>query len=464
MFLSITTTHSPARDLSFLLHKHPDHVHVRELTFGNAYVLYPEATDALCTAVLTLDIDPVRLSRRPDGSGEGLAYVNDRPYAASSFLSVAISRAFGSAFGGRSRERQELADTAIPLEATIAPLFCAGGLDAARKYFEPLGYIVDAETAPLNARFPSWGQAPHLALKLSATVRLADLLNHLYILIPVLDDEKHYSFGNDEIEKLLEKGGAWLKAHPLRELIVKRYLGQRRHLFERALDRLSDGDAAETHDADEKRDDAEQALERPISLNEQRLDAVVAAVLRAGGGRVIDLGCGEGKLLRRLLKEPAIGFAFGVDVSTRSLEIAARRLKLDEMAPRQRERVEIAQAALTYRDRRFENFDTATLVEVIEHLDRDRVDPMARVVFGFARPRTVVMTTPNREYNALFPGLPGGAFRHADHRFEWTRAEFEAWARATAATYGYDVTFSGIGVEDPIHGAPTQMGVFQRCA
>ena len=153
----------------------------------------------------------------------------------------------------------------------------------------------------------------------------------------------------------------------------------------------------------------------------------------------------------------------GMDVSARSLEIASQRLKLAELPERQRERIRLLHGALTYRDARLAGYDAAAAVEVIEHLDPDRLAAFERVLFEFARPATAVITTPNREYNANFPGLAARALRHPDHRFEWTRAEFAAWAERVAGAHGYRVTFEPVGGVDPEHGAPTQMGIFRRC-
>jgi 3' terminal RNA ribose 2'-O-methyltransferase Hen1 len=467
MLLTITTTHEPATDLGFLLHKHPERVHGIDLTFGSARVVYPEAMEGRCTAALLVDVDPVGLVRNrkgPRGNELSLAqYVNDRPYAASSFLSVAMSKAFGTALAGRSKERPELAETAIPLVARLPVVPCRGGEELLRRLFEPLGYEVRAAALPLDTRFPEWGASRYLEVELSATVRVRDLLEHLFVLLPVLDDDKHYWVGADEIDKLLRRGGAWLGAHPERELIAHRYLRHDRTLTRDALARLVEEDTPDDPDEVGAAQDAEEeAVEERISLNEQRLAAVVAAVGRSGARRVVDLGCGSGTLVGRLLRDTDVGYVLGVDVSYRALEIGARRLHLDTMAPRQRQRVELVQGALTYRDRRLAGFDAATVVEVVEHLDPSRLGAFERVVFAHARPRTVVVTTPNVEYNVRFDGLPAGTLRHRDHRFEWTRAEFAVWAGDVAARHGYTVEFSGIGAQDAEVGAPTQMAVFSR--
>jgi 3' terminal RNA ribose 2'-O-methyltransferase Hen1 len=373
-----------------------------------------------------------------------------------------LGKVFGSAMGGRSDDRPELAATALPFEVEIPVLPCRGGEPVMRALFEPLGYEVTASPVPLDDRFPDWGDSRYLSVRLRGTVRLADLLAHLYVLLPVLDDEKHYWVGDDEARKLLDRGGSWLAEHPALELITRRYLKYARSLADGVLAQFAEDDPVEPGAADESLDEEEQAVEKPISLNQQRLDAVLAAVAAAHPTRVIDLGCGEGRLVQALLRVPGYAPVTGVDVSTRALERAAARLGLEKLSDRQRERVSLIQGGLTYRDRRFAGFDAATLVEVIEHVDEERLAAVEQVVFVHAQPGIVVVTTPNREHNARFESLPAGDLRHRDHRFEWTRAEFEAWATRVAAGTGYAVRFEPIGADDPEVGPPTQMAVFSR--
>jgi 3' terminal RNA ribose 2'-O-methyltransferase Hen1 len=182
----------------------------------------------------------------------------------------------------------------------------------------------------------------------------------------------------------------------------------------------------------------------------------------AGARKVVDLGCGSGKLLKRLLAERQFTEILGLDISTLDLEKAARRLRLERLGERDRARITLAQGALTYRDRRIEGFDAAALVEVIEHIDLDRLDSVERVVFAFAKPEIVVVTTPNREYNAKFEGMKPGEMRHADHRFEWSRAEFAAWAERVASAHAYSVRIEPLGDVDDALGPPSQMAVFER--
>jgi len=460
VLLTVTTTHRPATDLGFLLHKHPDRVQSFSVPFGEAHVFYPLASEERCTAALLLDIDPVGLVRRGRGvSGFALAeYVNDRPYVASSFFSVALVSVFKSAMAGTCRGYEQLAARAIPLEASLPAVPARGGEALVRRLFEPLGYEVDIAAIALDSHFPDWGEGRHVGLRLAGELRLADLLNHLYVLLPVLDDDKHYWVDEAEIEKLLRRGEGWLVSHPERDLIARRYLKRQARLYHPALARLDESAPPSEEPFEPGR---EEQLEERVSLRDQRLGTVQSVLSASGARRVLDLGCGAGALLERLIRED-YELIVGVDVSVRALEQAARRLKLDGMHDSQRRRIALLHSALTYRDRRLARFDAAALVEVIEHFDPPRLAACEQNVFGSARPGTVVVTTPNVEYNVRWETLPAGQFRHPDHRFEFSRAEFAAWARGVGERYSYTVRHLPVGPEDAEVGAPTQMAVFSR--
>jgi 3' terminal RNA ribose 2'-O-methyltransferase Hen1 len=466
MLLTITTTHRPATDLGYLVGKNPARSQTFELAHGQAHVFYPVVTEDRCTVALLLDIDPVGLVRgwRGPSGDEGLLgrYVNDRPYVASSFLSVALGRVFGSAMKGTSKERPELAAAAIPMDIGLPVVPCRGGEALLRRLFEPLGYEVEARRLPLDERFPAWGESAYFDVRLRVTARLADVLTQLYVLLPVLDNDKHYWVGDDEIDNILHKGEGWLAAHPAREEILKRSFRGQRRLTRIALERLLADDEPDLDARDEQAAHTEDAGEERLSLNEQRVASVLGVIEETGARAVVDLGCGEGRLMRALLRQRAIDRVAGMDVSPRALEIAADRLDLEHLPAMQRRRVDLWQGSVTYRDARLEGFDLACAIEVIEHLEPERLPAFERVVFEHARVPTVVITTPNVEYNTRFPGLPAGKLRHGDHRFEWTRAELEAWARGVAERNGYTVRFAAIGPEDPEVGAPTQMAVFTR--
>ncbi|RNF82781.1 3' terminal RNA ribose 2'-O-methyltransferase Hen1 [Streptomyces botrytidirepellens] len=514
MFLTISTTGTierPATDLGFLLHKHPDKAQRFSTSHGTAHVLYPEADAERCTAALLLEVDPVALVRRGRGKGRGGApdsalaqYVNDRPYAASSLLAVALSTVFSSALRGHCKARPELPERPLPLRIEVPALPARGGAALVERLFAPLGWAVTAEPVPLDERFPQWGDSRYVRLVLEGELRLADALRHLYVLLPVLDDAKHYWVAPDEVDKLLRSGEGWLEHHPEQRLITNRYLARRWSLTRSALERLELARLAETDDAEvEEIDNAveevaaefaeqegqteeagrtEQAGQtepteqgereevepegegtpRPVPLAVRRREAILDALRAAGASRVLDLGCGQGQLLGELLKDARFTEIVGVDVSIRALNEAARRLRLDRMPERQSARLKLTQGSLAYTDSRLTGYDAAVLSEVIEHVDPPRLPALEYAVFGAARPTVVVVTTPNVEYNVRWESLPAGQVRHPDHRFEWTREEFRDWARGVAERHGYAVEFRPVGPEDPEVGAPTQLALFRQ--
>ncbi|MFF1794657.1 3' terminal RNA ribose 2'-O-methyltransferase Hen1 [Kitasatospora sp. NPDC058263] len=505
MFMSISTTgtaESPATDLGFLLHKHPGKVQRFGTSHGEAHVFYPEVGDELCTAALLLDIDPIALVRRGRGKGRGgspdfalAQYVNDRPYAASSLLAVALRTVFRSAMKGVCEARPGLAERPRPLRIALPAVPANGsgeGGDPAMvaRLFEPLGWQVEAVAVPLDEEFPEWGESRYVRVELScAAVRLADALQQLYVLLPVLDGAKHYWVAPDEVDKLLAAGEGWLADHPERALIARRYLSRRWSLTRTAMERLelarlAEADDREVEEIDNAVDDtdgsepgaahpvgaepadpteaaAPEAAPKQSPLAEQRRTAILAALREVGAARVADLGCGQGELIGALLKDARITEVLGVDVSARALAAAARKLRLERMPERQAARVKLVQGALTYTDARLKGFDAAVLCEVIEHLDVPRLPALEYAVLGAARPSAVVVTTPNAEYNVRWESLPAGHVRHADHRFEWDRAQFRAWAERVARTYGYTVVIRPVGPEDPEVGPPTQLALFR---
>ncbi|MEU5251632.1 3' terminal RNA ribose 2'-O-methyltransferase Hen1 [Streptomyces longwoodensis] len=476
MFLTISTTGTPERpatDLGFLLHKHPDRAQAFSTSYGRAHVLYPEADPQHCTAALLLEVDPVALVRRGRGKNRGGApdaalaqYVNDRPYAASSLLAVALSAVFSSAMRGVCAARPERAAEPLPLRIEVPALPARGGPALVRRLFEPLGWTVTAEPVPLDTEFPEWGDSRYVRLVLeSAELTLSAALRHLYVLLPVLDDAKHYWVAPDEVDKLLRAGEGWLPGHPEQKLITSRYLSRRWSLTRQANERLELVRLAETDDSEvEEIDNAvgedTETEEKPTPLAVLRREAILTALTESGAARVLDLGCGQGQLVQELLRDVRFTEIVGMDVSVRALTIAARRLKLDRMGERQAARVRLLQGSLAYTDNRLKGYDAAVLSEVVEHLDLPRLPALEYAVFGHARPRTVIVTTPNVEYNVRWESLPAGHVRHGDHRFEWTRAEFRAWAGAVAERYGYDVEFRPVGPDDPEVGPPTQLAVF----
>ena len=459
MLLTITTTHQPATNLGFLLHKHPDRLQAVDLTIGRAHIFYPESTLEKATIALLLDIDSIDMVKKSKKRlQEAFAlgqYVNDRPYVASSFMSVALSKAFSTAMNGKCTGKPELARTKMPFEVKISVLSAPrGGELLIRKLFEPLGYKVIVEPHILDEKFKEWGMSKYFTLTISHTVTMQELLCHLYVLIPVLDNDKHYFVSESEIDKLLTKGKGWLEKHPKKQEIIRRYLLNLHSLTKETLKRL------EVMDTKGEQQITPATEKRNETLHQQRLSLVLAQIKQSNAKTVIDLGCGEGKLLKMLLEEKQFSKIAGMDVSYDQLCKAKERLFWEEMSPKQKERITLFQGALTYKDRRLEGFDAAAIVEVIEHLDQDRLSAFERVIFEFAKPKTVVLTTPNATYNVLFENLKEGSMRHPDHRFEWTKKEFETWAKKVAQKNNYTVTFHAIGQDDNKVGAPSQMAIF----
>ena len=472
MLLTITYEGNKTQDLGYLLHKNPYRAQSFDLSFGKAYVFYPEVSDERTTAALLLDINPIDLARGKLGTRDGglFDYVNDRPYVSSSFMSTALVRVFGSAMSGRCDERPELAESPLNLTACVHMLPCRGSEELPKEIFEPLGYRVEAKTSVLDEKFPEWGDSPYIDLTISGTVTLSQLLNHLYVLIPVFDKQKHYYISEDEIEKLLKHGEGWLASHPSRNRIVSRYFKMRRSFVHKAIDRLIESEPVDSEDlADETEETAEEASvspelrEKHVSLNARRLEAVKNAVIESGATSVLDLGCGECRLTAMLLEEKQLRRVGAADVAVRVLEKAKQNLRYDRMPPYKKEKLTLMQASLTYKDPRFSGYDAACVVEVIEHLDPQRISALERVLFEFAAPNTVIVTTPNKEYNAHYEWLEEGNLRHSDHRFEWSRDEFGKWTEHICEVFGYTVERSEIGDFDEVYGAPTQMGVFRKC-
>ncbi|MDX6309185.1 MAG: hypothetical protein QOI06_2231 [Nocardioidaceae bacterium] len=470
VLLTISTTTPPATDLGYLLHKHPGRMQRFESSVGVAQVFYPQASEERCTVALLLEVDAVGLARgrRQGSQAFSLAqYVNDRPYAASSLLSVAMNRVFRTAMAGRCDARPELVERPLALEIRVPAMPSTGGSELIRLMFEPLGWQVSARVEPLDLTFPEWGDSRYFDVTLSGTLPLHQALSHLSVLLPCLDGGKHYWVSGDEVDKLVRAGGAWLARHPERDLIVRRSLANQRDLVLTAVGRLAEADDVlpETLDdavPDTSTGETVDPAGTTKALAQERITAVLKALESVDAHRVVDMGCGEGRLLRELLQNTTYTEVLGADVSPRALDVASRRLGVDRMPDSQRARLRLLQSSLVYGDRRLVGLDAMVLQEVVEHVDPDRLPSLERSVFEVARPGAVVVTTPNAEYNVRFGGLPAGTMRHHDHRFEWSRAEFAAWSSRVAASHGYLVEVLPVGEVDAEVGPPTQLAIFRR--
>ncbi|MGN1458271.1 MAG: 3' terminal RNA ribose 2'-O-methyltransferase Hen1 [Acutalibacteraceae bacterium] len=465
MLLTITMNGTNTQELGYLLHKNPQRAQCFELNFGKAYVFYTEVSDSRTTAALLLKLNPIDLARGKLGSKDGglFDYVNDRPYVSSSFMSTAINHIFSTAMSGRCAKRQELADSVLDLEATVYNLPVRSEKEFVREIFEPLGYEITIRESILDEKFTEWGESCYVDLTLRGKVKLSELLNHLYVLIPVFDKQKHYYIHEDEIDKLLRHGEGWLAAHQQKNKIIRRYFDIKRSYANKTIARLLEAESETENETETENSQEQEITEKKIPLNTQRMEAVKNAVLSSGAETVLDIGCGEGKLTAMLLHEQQIKKITAADVSVSVLEKAKQKLNYEHMQPYLKNKLTLMQASLMYKDNRFSGFDAACVVEVIEHMDMQRIPFFEKVLFGYAQPKTVILTTPNKEYNIKYPTLENDTLRHRDHRFEWTRDEFKNWCEHICSKFGYKAEIKNIGETDEEYGSPTQMGVFTKC-
>jgi 3'' terminal RNA ribose 2''-O-methyltransferase Hen1 len=442
VYLSIATTRPKAADLGFILYKHPDRVFRSDSSRNKnlkAVGFYPEAGDERCEFVLLVEVDPVERVRGLAWNGGIAQYVEPLPFLASSYMSQAISLCLRSAMNGIVSSKDPSEDARLramavehwPLEIKVSPIRTSPAL--IERMFQPLGWEVTIDSMPLDVPGVERDNALHtVTLKGSSTVQ--DALTQLYVLLPALDPVRHYFYDEAEVAKLLEKSRNWLETHPARNLIVGRYLSKSRELREAAMSQFEEAVEAPQ----------EAAIE--VSAHSARHMRIAEAVSAMGDVRIVDLGCGEGKLLSRLAFLPGKIEIVGVEPSLRDLEKARKNLSRNparQMDPR----VKLRHGSIAYADDSLRNFDVAILSEVIEHIDPERLDHAERCVFGFMKPEVVIVTTPNAGFNTVF-GLSDGEFRHRDHRFEWSVDEATDWCRRVAATYGYEFEIDGAGGYD----------------
>lgn len=481
MFISIEAAGERANELSYLLHKHPDKLQSFVLSTGTAHVFYPRYEEQVCKVVLVQELDTEALAkgakkRRASSAVEDIRnYVNDRPYAANSITAQALTRVFSSAVNANATTRPELQEREWQLTIEIAALSPTTGPEVIHKLFAPLGWRIELDNIALNDANPQWGGSEYYNVTLKGSATLSQALRQVAALIPVIDDSKHYWVGEDEPAKLLRLGAGWLEEHPERKLVLRNSLAHQRELIQ-SYEELARTSAATTGLAERAAGGSQLATsangsirgaqELPVapisaSLWQERHEAVLGALEALGAHTVADVGCGEGKFLQRLVAQPRYSRILGSDVSAKSLERAALKINLTELSDDQRQRISLIHSSLNYRDDRLKGFEAIVLMEVIEHLETEWLEKLVQNTFGAAAPRAVIVTTPNQEYNSLYPSLSAGTMRHPDHRFEWTRAEFRSWAESVGENYGYVVDFQGIGPEDEEAGTATQMAIFR---
>lgn len=461
MLIAITVTGKDAKSLSYILGKHPDHVFIREFSAGNMTVSFPEYSDERATAALLIQVDTIGMVRG-EWKGVSASYIDPRPYVSSSLTSVALKEAYRSSFTTKSKEPAVAAmmERELPISVEFSSLWCKIGEEGIRTLFEPLGYSVACRELPFASDWLEGERSALFNATLTGKQTIAALLNHLYVLLPVIGKGKHYFVEEAEVAKLLQHGAGWLENHPAKERIVSRYLVHRRSLIEEALEQL----AGEESDDPAEENARESEFERPIRLQEERLQTAMAVLktLDPPPLRIGDLGCGTGDFMRIIMDERMPAEVVGMDVSSRSIQIAEKKLRIATRPEWQRPKVSLLHGSLVYTDLRLKELDTLVLLEVIEHVDPPKLPIIEHNIFEYLKPCHVMISTPNKEYNPLFPNMEKDRFRHDDHRFEWTREEFRRWTSAIIEKYPYTVEIYPVGKQDEQAGPPTQMAVFRR--
>ncbi len=445
MILNFNVKGENADKISFLLHKSPNKLHQFSLGFGSAYVFYSKYERNDVSFSLLVDIDPIDLVRGKNKNSQGIFdYVNDRPYATSSFLCSAIAQVFSTALSGRSKEYEHLVKEEMEFKVEVVSLKVKTNLIMLNKIFDPLGYELEIKSHLLDEKIFGEEESNYVDLILKNKLTLQSVLQHLYVLIPVFDNNKHYFVNNDEVEKLLSKGGDWIDVHPEKDFITSRYLNSK----------FIDAKKLESLFSKEQNKMIEERKKN--SLNSQRLSQVTDVIESLNIKSLVDLGCGEGKLIKELLNNTSVEKILGVDISINVLKKAARKLKYDTV----KDKIELVQSSAVYYDERFTEYEAICLIEVIEHIDEQKLYLLKENVFNLVKPKYVIITTPNVEYNTVYE-LDG--YRHSDHRFEWSRSEFRLWCEEICNQYNYDVEYFSIGEEMETVGNSTQMGVFKSC-
>lgn len=458
MLLTISTSQQPVYDLGYLLHKHPDKFQTFELSFGEAYVFYPEVSESKMTVALMVDIDSIEFSNNRKFNWSGLSlgqYVNDRAFTCSSLLSVAISKVFGTAMAGNCKEKPDSVNSKKEFEVELSTVSYHGHEFLIDELFKPLGYSVEYTRLEYDKSFPQWGQSPFCHLKLKFNGTLQNLLRHLYILLPVLDNNKHYWVQEEEVHKLLSKGRGWLETHPQLALICNRYLKFQSHLIRKFWNELNEFSSKNVKPLKA----SNHSKVNKENLNSLRVQAITNVLRQFKCKRVIDIGCGDGKLIKSLLSIPFFTQIVGMDVSSVELGRAKKKINYSELPEIQLERVKFFQGSLLYKDTRLLGYDALCLIEVLEHIEPDRLKMVENRIFKEINSSLVIVTTPNKEFNVKYE-MKQNEFRHQDHRFEWDRDTFFQWCKKLSHTYDYQVNVSGVGQCDSKLGSPTQMAVF----
>lgn len=443
MLFKITTKNRDPNDLSFLLHKHHAKIHNVETRHGQAIVFFSEKSYDVTSCCVTMEIDSIGLTKRFDhGNGQiGLdAYVNDSPYSYSQIMNSAVRKVFGTTLTGVCKMKPELSSLEIDFEILLTPVRVPSK-DLVVNLFEPLGYDITMSDHSKYSKNVDFGLNPYVSIKLKKKGVLSLILSHINVLLGAIDTRRVNEINDDEIESLVNRSISWINEHPKKEFLLQRLLKKKKHVLAAKL--MLDPNSEETK--------AEGEFAPRRRLNDDRHDKIVEIVKSLKPKKLLDLGCGEGNFLKKIANED-IEKITGVDSFIEVLRWAKRKTEGYK-------NINLVQSGLTYHDKRLQGYDTATLIEVIEHNDHERLKLIIDNIFGHMSLDNIIISTPNIEYNVIYNVI---GFRHNDHRFEMTRKEFNDWAENIGLTYKYFVSFDGAGEVSSDHGQPTQIAIFRK--
>lgn len=451
MLLTLRVTGPHAADLQVLLDKSPDKLHSTSLPLGVVHVFFPEASPDAATVALLVNVDAVAWSSNESPAGFALANA--------ATLSAAIAHVFSMALAARSPARPDLVTAMLPIEVRLSSFAVSRGTDDARALFAPLGYDVEVTEDALVESSTTQEHLVRHSVRLTKLAPLYEVLSHMYVLGPIVDDHAADPVLTAEREALLLHAEGAARGHPLAERITQAYAMRRTSETSAAVERLlvADSLGAPTN-AD--------ATNVPTLLDDARIDAIVYELREVAAQSVVDLGCGDGKLLARLVREKALTRIVGLDVSYRLLDAASARMKLDRRGTKKSERLELLHGSLFYADSRLRGFDAAVLADVLQHVAADRLGDIEHVVFHDAQPKTIiVMMNGSGVWGAGSRRLPEAPNAQPAREqsaptdpHAWSTNQFDAWASGVSERCGYRVRLLSIGSSH----LPTRMAVFSR--
>ncbi|WP_075619063.1 3' terminal RNA ribose 2'-O-methyltransferase Hen1 [Paenisporosarcina indica] len=445
MQLTIKATGENVKAISYLLSKNPDNVYERNHKGHLVRLFYSKFTETELEVTIFVTPDPIELIKSSSNSYDITHYINDREFAVSSIFCSFIRSALGTALNGQPKEEYiDWVNHLFPFEFEFGPVVSTISDEVLNELFEPIGYQVTITRPEIDYSFQMKEKSSVSYISLKGTKTLQDGLRQLFILIPVIDNYKHYFIDEKEIEKLERYGEGWLEAHPMRDMIYRQALR-----FKEVYSQVENTNL-------------EEKIEEPsekIRLNDLRYERIVETVSLMKPKSIVDFGSGEGKLSVRLGFVTGVKEILAVEPSESATLKALRRFekvtnKEGFVVP------ETLWGSLFYYDERLKGKDVMILCEVIEHIDEYRLPKVLDTILHDYQPGALIITTPNREYNMVYD--MDDHFRHNDHRFEWTRAEFYQWCNERNLRESYDLHFDGIGEEHETQGFPTQMCVFKR--